>query len=178
MPWGRVDDGFYDHPKLDRLGKDRMPAAGLYWVAVSWCNRWLTDGLVPRDRVTRLGGSIRLAELLVDAELWEREGRDYRVHDFLEFNDSREVVEANREAEREKKRRQRAAGSAAVTNGEGGKFVSRQASLGLSPGDTRRDSRGESPATRPVPSRPSDSGSTTPSGFVDPRAPSVPGSTR
>jgi hypothetical protein len=157
MPWGRIDDGFYDHPKLDALGRDRLAAVGLHWLAVSWSNRWLTDGAITRDRVVKLGGTIRLADVLVKAGLWDRDGDDYRIHDFLEFNESKADVEAARKAEREKKRRQRAAGAGkaaatgAVVNDPGsGRFVS----PGVSPRDTLRDSLGVSPSTVPLPSRP------------------------
>ena len=157
MPWGRIDDGFYDHPKLDALGRDRLSSVGLHWLAVSWCNRWLTDGAITRERVVKLGGTARLADVLVAAGLWERDGNDYRIHDFLDFNESKADVEAAREVEREKKRRQRASGagkasaSGAVVHEPGtGRFVS----PGVSPGDTLRDSPGASPSTRPVPSRP------------------------
>ena len=97
MPWGKVDDNLYDHPKLDRLGRDRLPAVGLHFLAISWCNRWLTDGAVPRERVVKLGGTLRLSELLVAVGLWELAGADYRIHDFLEFNQSREQVIRGRE---------------------------------------------------------------------------------
>lgn len=55
MPWGRLDDSFYDHPKLDDLGSSRLAGAGLWAIAISWCNRRLTDGLVPRERIRQLG---------------------------------------------------------------------------------------------------------------------------
>ncbi len=157
MPWGRIDDSFYDHPKLDRLGPDRLPAIGLHWLAVSWCNRWLTDGVVTRDRVEKLGGSAALADALVVACLWERHPDGYLIHDFLEFNDSRADVEGRRRAERDKKRAQRNAGAgrafatgSVTQNPSTGRFMSPQ----VSPGDSPGESRQVSPSTRPVPSRP------------------------
>ena len=96
MPWGRIDDSFYDHPKLDALGGSRLPCVGLYTLALSWSNRYLTDGFIPADRVRRLGGTVHLAAKLVDAGLWEKVGDDYRVHDFLDFNDSAETVRSRR----------------------------------------------------------------------------------
>jgi hypothetical protein len=161
MPWGRVDDSLYDNPKLDKLGKDRLACVGLHFLAISWCNRWLTDGLVPADRVSRLGGTPRLVAALVGADLWEPVGDGYHVHDFLEFNDSREQVLATRAAEREKKRKQRAVGAgkavgsgAVVNDPTSGRFMSPEASLAVSPDVSPGDSRGVSPSTRPVPSRP------------------------
>ena len=100
MPWGRLDDSLYDHPKLDRL-RHRLAAVGLHALALSWCNRWLTDGHVSRRQVAKLGGTARLADDLVGAGLWERDGQDYRIHDFLEFNQSREEVEGTRRTKAE-----------------------------------------------------------------------------
>jgi hypothetical protein len=145
MPWGKVDDTFYDHPKLDELGRDKLPAIGLHWLIVSWCNRFLTDGVVPEERVKRLGGTPRLAAALVTARMWHhgpdhcdspkcapRAESGYRVHDYLGFNKSREEVERERRFWAEKKARSR--------------------------GESQGDSQGESsespadvPRSRPVP---------------------------
>ncbi|MFZ0324601.1 MAG: HNH endonuclease [Actinomycetes bacterium] len=97
MPWGRLDDGLYDHPKLDALGRSKLAAVGLHALAISWCNRWLTDGLVPVERVRRLGGTVALAELLVVAGLWEKAETGYLIHDFLEYNQAKQAVLADRE---------------------------------------------------------------------------------
>ena len=65
MPWARIDDNLYDHPKLLELGRYRLPCMGLYLVALSWSNRHLTDGYIPFDQVRHLGGTRALAERLV-----------------------------------------------------------------------------------------------------------------
>lgn len=110
MPWGRLDDGLYDHPKLDLLGRDRLPGVGLWSLAISWSNRRLTDGFVPNDRIRLLGGTRALAEKLVVAELFEVADGGYQVHDFLEFNDSKAVIEARRAEDAARKRRKRHGG--------------------------------------------------------------------
>ncbi len=107
MPWGRIDDSLYDHPKLDALGRNRLACVGLNTLAQSWCNRWLTDGHVPADRVRKLGGTVALAETLVTAGMWERTDGGYQIHDFLDYNDSREEVTAQRAAARERMREHR-----------------------------------------------------------------------
>lgn len=140
MPWGRLDDSLYDHPKLDKLGRHRLPCIGLNTLAQSWCNRWLTDGHIPSDRVPRLGGTAALADLLVVAGLWERTDDGYRIHDFLDYNDSRDTVLAQREAARERMRdnrqnRRRSSGDV-------------QANVTGSSGDV------QPPRPIPVPSRP------------------------
>lgn len=105
MPWGRLDDGLYDHPKLDELGRDRLAGVGLWTLAISWCNRRLTDGFLPLDRIRLLGGTTQLADRLVTAGLFDSHPEGYRVHDFLAFNESREQVESRREADRNRKRK-------------------------------------------------------------------------
>lgn len=105
MPWGRLDDGLYDHPKLDDLGRDRLAGVGLWTLAISWSNRRLTDGLVPLDRIRLLGGTPALADRLVAAGLFDRHPDGYVVHDFLAFNESREQIEARRESDRKRKRK-------------------------------------------------------------------------
>ena len=104
MPWGRLDDSLYDHPKLDALGRNRLSCIGLNILAVSWCNRFLTDGFVPENRVVHLGGTRLLAESLVSAGLWERADGGYRIHDFLDYNESREDIQKDRERSRERMR--------------------------------------------------------------------------
>jgi hypothetical protein len=89
MPWGRIDDRFYRHAKVAELEEDlRKGCVALYWLAVSWCNDELTDGRVPLGAVRLLGGDKAEADELVRVGLWERDGKAYRVHDFLEFNQS------------------------------------------------------------------------------------------
>lgn len=160
MPWGRLDDSLYDHPKLDELGSQRLPAIGLWTLCISWSNRYLTDGHVPGGRIVGLGGTKALAERLVSAGLFEVVDGGFQIHDFLEFNDSREEVIARRATDREKKRRQRQLGSvSAGREVDNGRYSPRE-----SPEDTHRDThrdapvesprgvRKESPATRPDPS--------------------------
>jgi hypothetical protein len=92
MAWGRIDDTFYDHPKVDELGRYRLPCVGLYVLGLSWSNRFLTDGHIPFDRVKRLGGTKALAERLVRVGLWDLLVDGYRIHDFLDYNDSADAV--------------------------------------------------------------------------------------
>lgn len=101
MPWARLDDAFYDHPKLDALGSVRLPCVGLFVLALTWSNRYLTDGFIPAERVRKLGGTIPLAERLVSAGLWERAGEDYRFHDFHDWNETSADVRQRRQRMRE-----------------------------------------------------------------------------
>lgn len=97
MPWGRVDDHHYRHEKVADLDDElRKGCIALFWLAISWCNDRLTDGRVPRGTVRILGGDEAEAEELVRVGLWERDGRGYLVHDFLDFNKSKRQVEEER----------------------------------------------------------------------------------
>lgn len=94
MPWGRVDDHHYRHPKVNELDEGlRKGCLALYWLAISWCNDHLTDGRVPAGIVRTLGGDTAEALELVHVGLWEMDGSGYRVHDFLDFNKSKAEVE-------------------------------------------------------------------------------------
>jgi hypothetical protein len=97
MPFGWVDDRHYRHQKLLELDEGlRKGCIALFWLAISWCNDQLTDGRVPTGTVRLLGGDLTEAEELVRVRLWERDGKAYRVHDYLDFNKSRDQVMADR----------------------------------------------------------------------------------
>ena len=47
MPWVRIDDGYADHPKMAAVG----PLGQALWLAgLAYCNRYLTDGFIPRTQ--------------------------------------------------------------------------------------------------------------------------------
>jgi hypothetical protein len=81
---------------------------GLWVVAGAWCSDQLTDGHVPRDMLTALGGRTADARALVTAGLWTEDGDGWTFHDWLTMNPSRSDVEAKRDQERERKSEWRA----------------------------------------------------------------------
>ena len=96
MAWVRLDDGYPEHPKVDRVG---YAAAWLNVCAWAYCARNLTDGFVPNDRVDRLSTVPRPRQQvarLVEAKLWEVTDGGYLIHDFLDYNPSREQVANDR----------------------------------------------------------------------------------
>lgn len=117
--WTKLDDTCDEHPKL--LG---IPAsAGWAWVrSLLYCNRQLTDGLLPKRIATSLG-SVRIRAILVERGLWiENPDGSYLVHDFLDWNPSRDKVLEERRKIRERVRRHRGnavteEGRNAVSNG-------------------------------------------------------------
>src|SRR5271165_5174026 len=95
MPWGRLDDSFDAHRKVRRAG---LEATGLHARALSYSAGALTDGHIDPEWVQERAGSrgAKLAELLVTAGLWEPNGDGWAIHDYLDFNFSREEVESKR----------------------------------------------------------------------------------
>jgi len=120
MSWIRLDDDFGDHPKLVAAG----PLACLLHVrALVYCGRHMTDGRIPRNIIGSLvdwatdgvsegktgepPNNYELAERLVAAGLWERDGTGYVIHDYLEYNPSRAKILEERAKTAERVRRHR-----------------------------------------------------------------------
>jgi hypothetical protein len=102
VSWLKVDDGYPDHPKIHALRADAAVGMALDTAGKCYASRHRTDGLVPAIVVPRLVLGLRrplaIAERLVEVGLWEREGEDYRIHDYLDYNPSRADLESRREA--------------------------------------------------------------------------------
>lgn len=115
MGWVRISDDYYDHAKFTATG----PLEHALWLAgMAWCNRNLTDGVIPRSAVLRFidwegvmdvlelvvdsnaasnavtngWGNRRVAEVvaarLVKAGLWTETPTGYEVHDYLQYQRS------------------------------------------------------------------------------------------
>ena len=102
MPWVRLDDEFDDHPKVAELfllaGDDQRAhaALGLHMLALAYCGRKMTNGEVSRALPSKLRGTQAQVDLLVAAELWDLADDGWLIHDFLDYNPSREETEAAR----------------------------------------------------------------------------------
>lgn len=111
MPWVRFDDGFPNHRKVEPLSDG---AYRLHTAAIFWSSRQLTDGCIPkRDLVFAAPRTMKRPEKfvkeLVEAGLWEVVADGWELHDFLEYQPSKEQVTADRAktAERQKRWRER-----------------------------------------------------------------------
>lgn len=97
MAWTRIDDKFLMNPKIQSAGVYGM---ALYLSGLIYCNTNLTDGHIPDVMLPVLCGlayqtqSKRVADALVELNLWERVPGGYIVHDFLTFNKSRNQIES------------------------------------------------------------------------------------
>ena len=103
--WIRLDDTFWTHPKLERLS-DR--AYRLYLRSIGYAAQHLTDGVIDQTALRTLGAARKTCEELVTSGCWDivPDG-GYVVHDYLDFNPSREQVMDRRRKEADKKARQR-----------------------------------------------------------------------
>jgi len=91
MTWFKVDDSFYDHPKVF----DAPDCAVALWTrAGTWSARNLTDGFVPTGMPARLCDDPDTAvKELVRRGLWLRATGGWRFHDWATYQPSKTAVE-------------------------------------------------------------------------------------
>lgn len=87
MSWLRIDDQFFVHRKVINLSKD---AKLLHLAALAYCCSQSPDGLLTPAAVRIAAGNVDAkpvcAKELIEAELWHKEGDNYRIHDFEVYN--------------------------------------------------------------------------------------------
>jgi hypothetical protein len=91
--WVKLDDGFARHPKLRRLSD---AAFRVHVSALCYAAEFLTDGRIPTQALGELKASRKVMEELVAARLWERDGEDFQIHDYFDWNRPAETVKAER----------------------------------------------------------------------------------
>lgn len=113
MAWIRLSDDYNDHPKIDSLSDG---AFRLWHQGMGYCRKFQTDGLIPTKTLRGLKAysQKRMRELMTawsDGErpLWhEVEGFGVKVHDYLDWNPSREEEQAERSGSAARMRKYRA----------------------------------------------------------------------
>ena len=124
MSWFPLEETITDHPKILQAGHKGF---ALYVAGLCYASKHLTNGFIPMTVVSLLLPDLRaqvakVAAGLVNAGLWEEASGGYQVHDYLDYQRSREQVEARRRegAARQRKLqdKRRPAVSNAVTNNE------------------------------------------------------------
>ena len=93
MGWVRLDDGFPRNPKVAPLPLD---AKWAYVEALCYAAEFETDGFVPD--VIAVNGPVR--ETLVSQGLWDIADGGVTIHDFLEYNPTREQKQSIRDSRR------------------------------------------------------------------------------
>lgn len=105
MSYVRFVPGFSRHPKRLKCG----PVSSWLWAcSVDYCMEHLTDGFLMVEAVPTLCSTItgsalkRAVDNLVAVGSWQPVDGGYQVHDYLRHNQSKAVVEADREAGRKR----------------------------------------------------------------------------
>jgi len=109
MSWARLDDDFLHHPKVADAGP---VATALHMRAIVYCCKYKTDGLITRRQLPRIldwtededdfagrpPDNRDLARRLVNAGLWDEHPEGgWVIHDFLDYNPSREAQRKKRD---------------------------------------------------------------------------------
>lgn len=105
MPWVRFDDQFPIHRKVDVLSD---AAFRLHVSAVCWCARNLTDGFIAAAElrsVSRARKPDKIAAELVRVGVWREVADGWQIHDYLDYQPSRQKVERERKAKAERQKR-------------------------------------------------------------------------
>ena len=156
MSWVKIDADFYLHPKVRQAGPLGI---ALQVAALCYCNKYLTDGFIPHDVIpallnlnaSNLKGLIEYQEVtesLVSAGLWEAVDGGFVIHDYLDYQPSREQL--LREREQSKKRQERFRNG--VTNGPV-TAVSQRSGSGSGSGSgsrTHTDTQEDKPSVSPL----------------------------
>jgi len=89
------------HPKFQIAGAQ---ASWLWVLGIIYCRNMESDGFIPSASLKALGyqhdNADDAARLLVEAGLWVVEDHGWRVHDYLDYNDSAEQIAEMREQKR------------------------------------------------------------------------------
>lgn len=112
MTWGKLDDGFWRHPKVKAARKRHFGAVGLLAMAISLASDYETDGRVTQFDLEELCPDRRqrkkLVGILVACGLLDQDEKGFRIHDYLDYNKSRAKLEQERADGTRRKRQERA----------------------------------------------------------------------
>src|SRR4051812_41885266 len=110
MPWGRLNDALNDDAKLRAL----TDSAFRLWICgLVYCSKNLTDGFIPEGEIPHFPMKARSRARLVTelcaaqahlgkGPLWHRIEGGYRMHHYLDWNDPRDTVMAQRAKAKER----------------------------------------------------------------------------
>lgn len=116
MAFAKLADELPEHPKMLKAmsylrGAFRWERVfSLYCLGLTYANRHLTNGHIPQHYLftnSTLTDPYRVAAALTKAGLWERNGRGFIIHDFLDHNVPADRVKALRKKDNERKQRAR-----------------------------------------------------------------------
>jgi DnaD/phage-associated family protein len=157
--WSKFDDQFYLNPKSAMMDRDEQD---LYFAGIIYCNGQLTDGFIPVGVLVMLCTWAKIpldanpqaiaqaiASHLVEHNFWHSVEGGYQVHDFLEWNASKEEVTALKNARSEAGRRGGQKSSAQKTQSEALAQASAQAKSKQNSTQSPSQSQSQSQNTKP-----------------------------
>ncbi len=106
MSWAKLDDRYDDNRKVKRAWRKDRAAVGLHAMAITYCSRHRTDGVVDiewlEDRLPASRERNKTLGVLVELGLFEPldGGEHWYVHDYLDYNPSRQDKEEASDAAR------------------------------------------------------------------------------
>lgn len=102
MPYAKLHDGYESHAKTQLVDLTAGTAIALHCKALAHCARQLSDGHVSDAWIRGQLASLRprqreqVLAYALDVGLFEADQDGFRVHDYLDYNDSRTEVEKKR----------------------------------------------------------------------------------
>lgn len=101
MPWGKLDDKHHRNRKIRELRRTRSGRVAhsdwlYYW---SWClDDPNLDGRIPETELSK--SEKKSAQLLVEVGLWEESDGGYMMHDWADYNPTKQGLEQARDKSR------------------------------------------------------------------------------
>lgn len=103
--WAKIDVGFFRHPQVCQLSQ----AAALGFLRmILYAQEHETDGAIPVHALRMFGVTNRHASDIERVGLIVRDGDEWKIGSFTKWQKSREQLEAERVAARERRARHRA----------------------------------------------------------------------
>lgn len=108
MSWAKFDDLYDDNKKIKRAWRSSRGAVALHAMAITYCARHELDGVIDVDwlidKLPKAAERKKILATLIEHKLFEIvDDEHYRVHDYLEYNQSRADAEGRRERDRQRK---------------------------------------------------------------------------
>lgn len=100
LPWVRLDSNFYSHDKVLWLTTQRegWRAISVYVFSMGYAGGHATDGYLPAHVLPIIQGTDKVAQMLVEARLWEYAEGGYQIRNWSNRQELAVVAEAKRAA--------------------------------------------------------------------------------
>ena len=102
LPWVRLDTNCFSHDKTLWLidQRDGYRAWAVYTFGLAYAGGHGTDGLIPRHVLGHIHGTDKIAQLLVEARLWEYAEGGWQIRNWEQRQELTVITDAKRERQR------------------------------------------------------------------------------